>query len=140
MVNMQISEVSRFWMKEHITLTKELKKENFSFNKFQHISTLQPNYPIIAPSNLDTTTSHDFHQAATRPGAFGAARAHQTRRVRGWHTDGTAGAIIAIAFSEGCAWDGWRTGIHPFGHYQRPKTHLRSSDVTLKPSNTFSFL
>ena len=67
---------------------------------------------------------HEFHQAAARPGTFGAARAHQTRRARGWHTDGAAGAIIGIAF-EGCAWDAWNTGNPSIQwEFQDPKIGL----------------
>ena len=68
---------------------------------------------------------HEFHQAAARPGTFGASRTHQTRRARGWHTDGAARTIIGIAF-EGCAWDAWNTGNPSIQwEFQDPKMEVR---------------
>ena len=83
-------------------LTKECKRTL----QFQHISTY---FNIFQHNHRVQPGHHEFHQAAARPGTFGAARTHQTRRARGWHTDGAARTIIGIAF-EGCAWDAWNTG------------------------------
>mmetsp|Transcript_15889 Transcript_15889/g.33093 ORF Transcript_15889/g.33093 Transcript_15889/m.33093 type:complete len:206 (+) Transcript_15889:990-1607(+) len=83
---------------------------------------------------VQVATDRAAQVAAARPGTFGASRTHQTRRARGWHTDGAAGAIIGIAF-EGCALCGPSCGGQQ--HVQEPTQGIGWEECCVRRVDSF---